>query len=120
MMEITREMKMKMFGMKLDGKTPFEIAKETGCSAREVAEVIGVQLRASYPHKKWVYPGLGAWMHENCINIRSMANMCGVNTITVQTWLCGKNDIMKQNVDRILRVTGLTYEEAFGDPRKTD
>lgn len=120
MMEITREMKMKMFGMKLDGKTPFEIAKETGCSPKEVAEVIGVRLRASHPHKKWVYPGLEAWMHENCVSIRILANMCGANNAVVRAWLCRKNDIMKRNVDKILRVTGLTYEEAFGDPRKTD
>lgn len=120
MMEITREMKIQMFNMTLDGETLFEIAKKTGYSTEEVAKAICISLRDMYHHKGWVYPGLEAWMHENRVTLRAMADMCGVQYATMHRWITGKISMTKRNIDKILSVTGLTYEEAFGDPRKTD
>lgn len=37
----------------------------------------------------------------------------GVNYTTVNSGLTGQNDISKKVIDGLLRITGLTYEEAF-------
>lgn len=41
-----------------------------------------------------------------------------VNVMTLHQWLHGNREMRKSAIDKILRATGMTYEEAFGDPRK--
>ena len=117
-MEITREIKMQMFCMHLDGMTLYEIAKGTGYSVEEVANAINIKARRSKHHYGWIYPGLEAWMGKNRITLQMFGDMCGVDATHVHKWLTGKYSITKANIDKILRATGMTYEEAFGDPRK--
>lgn len=117
-MEITREMKMQMFSMCLDGKSLYEIANETGYSVEEVANAINIKARHSKHRKRWIYPGLEAWLDKNCVTLQMFGDMCGVNAVQVHKWLVGKTSITKASIDKILRATGMTYEEAFGDPRK--
>lgn len=47
------------------------------------------------------------------MSIREFANKCNVAPSTMSRFLNGKTDIQKKNIDKILKVTGMTYEECF-------
>ena len=47
------------------------------------------------------------------MSIREFADKCGAPS-TMSRFLNGKTDIQKRNIDKILKVTGMTYEECFG------
>lgn len=47
------------------------------------------------------------------MSIRGFAEKCGIAPSTMCRFLNGKTDIQKKNIDKILKVTGLTYEECF-------
>ena len=117
MMEITREMKMQMFGMKLDGKNYQTIAQQFGCSVQNVVNALHV---IKSRNACGLYPGLRAWMYSNHVTQAQLAKMIDVSATAVNRILVGVSLPHKVTIDAILRVTGLTYEEAFGDPRKTD
>ena len=41
------------------------------------------------------------------------ASKCDIPSSVMCRFLNGKTDIRKKNIDKILKVTGLTYEECF-------
>lgn len=47
------------------------------------------------------------------MSIREFADKCGISPSTMSRFLNGNTDIRKKNIDKILKVTGLTYEECF-------
>lgn len=47
------------------------------------------------------------------MSIREFADKCGIAPSTMSRFLNGKTDIQEKNIDKILKVTGLTYEECF-------
>lgn len=58
------------------------------------------------------------WRIERYIGVEGMsiwefANKCNVAPSTMSRFLNGKTDIQKKNIDKILKVTGMTYEECF-------
>lgn len=52
-------------------------------------------------------------IRDNGMSIREFSNKCGIAPSTMSRFLNGKTDIQKRNIDKILKVTGLTYEECF-------
>lgn len=117
MMEITREMKMEMFSLKLDGKSDSEIAQQFGCSLQVVVNSLHTKREGEICG---LYPGLRAWMYTNHVTQAQLAKMIDISATALNRILVGVSLPHKVTIDAILRVTGLTYEEAFGDPRKTD
>lgn len=71
-----------------------------------------------YCNSEVVYPGLNRWMRKNDMSTRELSRKLDMCNQTVYRWLKGDVDIRKYGIDKILRLTGMTYEEAFGDPRK--
>ena len=61
--------------------------------------------------KKIKYVGLRNWMMENRVTLAELERRCGGRKIRSLT----KSDFdpSKKNIDAILAVTGLTYEECF-------
>lgn len=47
------------------------------------------------------------------MSIRKFADKCGIAPSTMCRFLNGETDIQKRNIDKILNVTGMTYEECF-------
>lgn len=47
------------------------------------------------------------------MSIREFADKCGIAPSIMSRFLNGKTDIQKKNIDKILKVIGLTYEECF-------
>lgn len=106
--------------------------RENGHTLQQIADMDGVTRQAVhgmlrsgedkiYPKslKRVVYPKIYAWMRENNLNIAKLNRAIGVesNGAThnrMSSFLSGKT-FHKDLVDGILRVSGMTYEEAFAE-----
>ena len=61
-----------------------------------------------------IYPGLKLWMWDNDVNMIKFAELVGVHVHTISANFRGLTDMRMYTVRRILKVTGLTFEQAFG------
>ena len=119
---------------KLSNSDRLEAAKmrKKGMSYQEIADRFGVSHQAInvlFRDGKRVdrkprnthqikYIGIKKYLETNRISIGKFSNMCGVNSTTLWRNVIGKSDMLKRNIDKILCVTGMTYEEAFKEDEK--
>lgn len=88
-----------------------------GATLREVGEMFGVSSetirRLVFADRNRVpYPNLVEWMRRYRYSIAAMAYDLGEDEQAMRTWL--EDDTMpKRVVDKVLRLTGMTYEMAF-------
>ena len=74
-------------------------------------------------HKTWygcgrlvcIYPGLKLWMQRNDWNVRRLAHESGLPYSTLVNNLNGYAEMKIRTIRRILKATGLTFEQAFGE-----
>ena len=62
-----------------------------------------------------IYPGLKLWMWDNDWNTCRLAQEAGVHVNTLSHNLRGNTDMKMCTIRRILEITGLTFEQAFGE-----
>ena len=105
-----------------------------GMTYREIAGWFGVtqeavRLRLSnvepmnfnaVTEKRCAYPGIRSWMNQNYIDPRRLTVMMGYEPASttvsrIARVLSGKTDIKICDIRLLLRLTGMTFEEAFGD-----
>lgn len=103
------------------GMTYAEIGAALGVSKQTafVACKDNNELRRAPLYELIVYAGLNRYMKENKMAVKELAEKTGISNQNVFQILTGKNDPCKRSIDRILRATGLTYEEAFA-PKGSD
>ena len=112
-----------MEALRAQGLTYREIADKFGCSYQNVAQ----QLRGSYHSafrgvnkEKVVFDGLREWMNDNRIGMMELmkrfhGHFIGGNSATnLRDKLRGIRELKKRDIDDLIRITGLTYEELFG------
>ena len=115
-----REHKEEMLEMKKNGMTYQQIGDVFGLSRQRVFAIIGgtvKHLHRPITKEQCVYDGLRNWLNENKISRTYFCRMCngifhGGAYARFKYALMGAN-ITKQTIDRILSVTGLSYEVAF-------
>lgn len=59
------------------------------------------------------YLGIEKYIGIEGISLREFAKKCDMPVSTISRLINGKTDIKKSNIDKILKVTGMTYEECF-------
>jgi len=108
--------------------------REQGMTYRQIADQFGISYQAvahslaSYNPKRFqyitetgcVYPNLRKWMNDNKVGQSEFARRCQFsnspgNKNRMRGYLIGLADPPKRTIDKILAVTGMTYEEAFGE-----
>lgn len=67
-----------------------------------------------------IYPGIEKYMNDHDYNIRVMAIHCKIPYTTMNWNLTGRAVPSKITIDAILKATGMTYEEAFGEDDTVD
>lgn len=101
--------------LRLDGKNVMEIAQILGVPEDEVANISNQkrykQSVVGSENAKFI--NLDRWMRENGITRSMFADKSGINYSTLNMIIAGKTDFGKSSIDKILKTTGLTYEEAF-------
>lgn len=109
---MTREEKIGMFCMRMDGYTLQEIGNKYGITREYVRQILDVGKRKDI-FQKIVYPGLKQYLVENKMSVRKLSFLIGTQYQTALNTLCGKSKPGMDVINKILQVTGLTYEEAF-------
>ena len=74
-------------------------------------------------HKTWngclpfacIFPGLKAWMQRNDWNMSRLAHEAKLYPNTICNNLSGNTEMKMYTIRRILEITGLTFEQAFGE-----
>ena len=59
------------------------------------------------------YPSIKKYMAGHNLSLREFARRCGVPSSTMCRLLNGQTEPSKSTIDKILAVTGLSYEECF-------
>jgi transposase len=95
------------------GKTLREIAAEYGVSYQAVHQ--GVTRQEPVVCACCIWPGLVCWMEENGVTIAILAKKLGVSWNTVHSWMSGKHEPRKSQIDAILELTGWSYEYLFAE-----
>ena len=103
------------------GMTYREIAAKHGVSYQAVADALGKSDLTKF--KPWtaercIYPNLREWMNANKVSLREFvrrteAVSAGSNLIRYAAYFRGDNYPGKQTIDKMLNVTGLTYEQLW-------
>lgn len=69
-------------------------------------------------HAACIYPGISAWLRSRHMSLMALSKTLGIAYCHIYRIVNGRISPTKRYIDKILQVTGMTYEEAFGDPRK--
>lgn len=103
------------------GKTYRQIAQMYGVSPQAVAAACASYAPGHfkpYTEAEVIYPKLRKWLNDNEVSRNEFARRMGLvpytkNCYRVSAYFRGRNYPLKETIDVMLRVTGLTYEELF-------
>lgn len=107
--------------LRAQGYSYREIAERLNISHQAVASSLSKSqdyaFRAITP-VRCIYCGLRKWMNENKISVAELCRRMGYKGITnnherISRKISGKTEIRKSEIDKIIRITGLTYEYLF-------
>jgi hypothetical protein len=114
--------KEQMREMLSQGMTYEEIGREFGISRQRVYQLIGNADTRKFQYfssERCVYDGLRKYLNENRISTYELARRCFNSSHPKRHELLSGalkgSNTTKHTIDKILAVTGLTYEEAFAD-----
>lgn len=106
------------------GMTYKQISEKYGVSKQRVQQLVGGDTKHAIccfrgiTEKDCIYPNLRKWMNDNKISKAELCRrMYGTSHPQCQdrlrVYLKGLTNPTKLNIDRLIKVTGLTYEELF-------
>ena len=111
---MTDEEKVEAYKMRLEGSTLQEIADTFGVSKQYIYQIIPYVNRSSCNKScSCIYPNIQKWRKKNKVSMDSMAVLCGLHRSTLARSLAKNGNPTKKVIDKILKTTGMTYEEAF-------
>ena len=122
---ITSDQKVEMYRMRLEGKSYQAIADRFGVSRQYVYQLIGQQCKSEpYRNVNVPYTGLRKWMNESNYSVAKLAKESGCTDdhsyVTINSYLQGSPRMDIDSIRKILRFTGLTFEEAFGETEQEE
>lgn len=59
------------------------------------------------------FPEIEKYISKNNISLRDFSKRCGMPVSTMSRIVNGKVDVQKSSIDKILKTTGMSYEECF-------
>lgn len=59
------------------------------------------------------FSNIEKYITEHNICLREFSKRCGMPASTMSRIINGKVDVQKSNIDKILKATGMSYEECF-------
>lgn len=113
---MTKEEKILAYSMRADGDTLQSIADWFGVSREYIRKIVGgAHTGRSYVSHTidCIYPNIRKWMVDNGLNYNSFSSLLSMNQNSTQRFLVGEGGAYKSTIDKILEVTGMTYEVAF-------
>ena len=114
---MTRDQKIEAFTMRIDGYSYREIADKMGISKQAVQDTLKRCLsRGGWDQafcEKCVYPNIFKYMQDHKINLSEFSTSTGIVYSNLSKFLKGASNPSQASIDKILKATGMTYEEAF-------
>ena len=121
---ITIDQKVEMYRMRLEGKSYQAIADRFGVSRQYVHQLFGQKYKSEpYRNVNVQYTGLRKWMNESNYSVAKLARESGCTDHsygTITSYLQGSPRMDIDSIRKILRFTGLTFEEAFGETEQEE
>lgn len=116
---MTIDQKVEAYRMRLEGATLQSIADRFEVSLEWIRQIVppieGKTWSLEGMRNRCVYPGIAQWLYENRCTYAKLAELIGVPQASVSRWMNGVHKPNKPTIDKILKVTGMTYEQAFGE-----
>lgn len=109
---------------KLRKKDIYMAELATGKTYREIAEAYGVSWQAVHfactsnvtkRPRTCLWPHLADWMEDNEVGVVELAEKTETSRQTMYAWFSGKSNPHKVWIDKVLEVTGLSYEYLFAE-----
>ena len=112
-----------MIKMRRDGMSQQQIADATGYSKSRVSQLTNEHTGKGFKRhscKGCIYTGLRHWQNENKILMWELVEMmgfayCGRNSSRIRAMVSGRTDMRKSDIDCLIRLSGKSYEELFGE-----
>lgn len=116
---MTIDQKVEVYRMRLEGATLQSIADHFEVSLEWIRQIVppieGKTWSLEGMRNRCVYPGIAQWLYENRCTYAKLAELIGAPQASVSRWMNGVHKPNKPTIDKILKVTGMTYEQAFGE-----
>ena len=116
---MTKEQKLEMFSMRLDGATFQEIGDKFGLTRQRVEQILKfgeIRSHRSKVSEKCIYKGLSDYIDKEKITLSELAKMIGMKCKTTELAkkrITGVRPFKINEIRKILKITGMTFEECF-------
>ena len=114
---MTNEQILEMVTMRVNGATLREIAEKFNISREYVRQCMPKQMVTNQlVENGWesiIYPALKEWVKEHEFSNADLAKKTGTSQQHINAFLRGNFNPRKSTIDKILALTGMTYEQAF-------
>ncbi len=118
---MTREQKIEAFTMRVDGLSYEEIANKYGVSKQYIYQELCENTKKGNI-KGVIYPNLADWLEREDISTQKFAEIIGAKansssnkSLISRRKLRGESLFNIREIKRILRYTGMTFEECFAE-----
>lgn len=110
-----------MFTMRVSGNTLQEIGNKYGISRERVRQILASAVKE--PKVTWngiIYPNLKKWMMNRNISMRKFGKILGFsNPGLCEKKLKGLSSFNLKEVNKVLEITGMSFNETFKTEEKT-
>ena len=115
---MTREDKLKVLEMRLDGYSVVEIADNLGFTRQHINNTLNMIVKSQGCNQlaKCIYPGLRNWMLDNNFSAYKVNSDLKIakNTTCFYKRLVGETKFSIDEIKALIKYTGLSFEELFG------
>lgn len=110
----TKEEKLDVFAMRIDGFTLQEIGDKYGVTREAIRSMLSATCGESgIVKRRYVYPNIAEWMMEKHMTQTELCKKIGIAQNTVSSIMRGRQNPNFSFVTAILQLTGMTFDEAF-------
>lgn len=112
---MTKEQKVEMFSMRLDGATLEEIGEKFGISKQRVSQIFHKEPTNRFIFKKCVYSGLADYLSSSKLSARQLFEKMQIETsyVSFLRKLKGITPFTLPEIKQILLYTHMSFEECF-------
>jgi hypothetical protein len=116
---LTKEQKIEMFVMKLDGYTLQEIGDKYGISRQRVQAILSSGSKGPKYIAKIKYFNVATWLRHNSVCATNLAKEAGLTPWRFTKFLKGEEDcrFSIRQIKTLLEITGMNFEDFFSEEK---
>jgi DNA-binding phage protein len=95
------------------GESMASVARDFDLTRSRIEQIVHFKSRRTHWGDSCVFPAIKAWMQTNRIAWNEFSEMCDLSYQTLRHALSDGGNPTKRVIDEVLKLTGMSYEEAF-------